>query len=56
MQTPLDNNIIQPISIMCMNVKRGGKIRVWDEIAKLHLLHLEIDGITLLKELRPFIL
>ena len=56
MQIPLGTNLIEPISIMCMSVKRGGEKGVWAGIAKLHLLHPEIDGVALLKGLRPFIL
>ena len=41
---------------MCMSVTRGGEKGVWAGIAKLHLLHPEIDGVALLKGLRPFIL
>ena len=56
MQIPLGTNIIEPISIMRMSVKRGGKKGVWAGIAKFHFLHPEIDGVALLKGLRPFIL
>ena len=56
MQRSLDTYLIEPISIMCISAKRDRKIGVWAKIAKLHLFHPEIDGVVLLKELRPFIL
>ena len=56
MNIPLGINLIEPISILCMSVKRGGEKGVWAGIIKLHLLHPETDGIAMLKGLRPFIL
>ena len=56
MNIPLGTNLIEPISILCMSVKRGGEKGVWAGIIKLHLLHPETDGIAMLKGLRPFIL
>ena len=56
MSIPLGTNLIEPISILCMSVKRGGEKRVWAGIIKLHLLHPETDGIAMLEGLRPFIL
>ena len=56
MQIPFSTNLVEPISIMYMSVKRGGVKGVWAGIAKLHLLHPGIDGVGLLKGLRPFIL
>ena len=56
MQIPLGTKLIEPISVLCMSIKRGGEKGVWAGIIKLHLLHPETDGIALLKGLRPFIL
>jgi hypothetical protein len=56
MKIPLGTNLIEPISILCMNVKRGGMKGVWAGIIKLHLLNPHIDGIALLTGLRAFIL
>ena len=56
MNIPLGTNLIEPISILCMSVKKGGEKGVWAGIIKLHLLHPERDGIAMLKGLRPFIL
>ena len=56
MQIPLGTNLIEPISILCMSIKRGGEKGVWAGIIKLHLLHPETDGVGLLTGLRPFIL
>ena len=53
---PLGTNIIEPISILCMSVKRGGVKGVWAGIVKLHLLNPHIDGIALLTGLKAFIL
>jgi hypothetical protein len=56
MKIPLETNLIEPISILCMSVKMGGVKGVWAEIVKLHLLNPHIDGIVLLTGLRAFIL
>ena len=56
MKIPLETNLIEPISILCMSVKRGGVKGVWTGIIKLHLLNPHIDGIALLTGLRAFIL
>ena len=53
---PLGMNLIEPISILCMSVKRGGMIGVWAGIIKLHLFNPHIDGIALLTGLRAFLL
>ena len=52
----LGTNLIEPISVLCMSVKRGGAKGVWAGIVKLHLLKPHIDGIALLTGLRAFIL
>ena len=56
MNIPLGTNLIEPISVLCMSIKRGGIKGVWAGIIKLHLLHPQMDGVALLKGLRPFIL
>ena len=56
MKIPLGTNLIEPISILCMSVKKGGMKGVWAGIIKLHLLNPHIDGIALLTGLRAFIL
>ena len=56
MKIPLRTNLIEPISILCMSVKRGGVKGVWAGIITLHHLNPHIDGITLLTGPRAFIL
>jgi hypothetical protein len=52
----LGTNLIEPISVLCMSIKRGGAKGVWAGIVNLHLLHPQTDGVALLTGLRPFIL
>jgi hypothetical protein len=56
MKIPLGTNLIEPISILCMSVKRGGVKGVWAGIIQFHLLNPHIHGIALLTGLRAFIL
>ena len=56
MKIPLGTNLIEPISILCMSVKKGEVKGGWARIVKLHLLNLHIDGIALLTGFRTFIL
>ena len=56
MKILLGTNLIEPISILCMSVKRGGVKGVWAGIIMLHLLNPHIDGIALLTGLRAFVL
>lgn len=56
MHIPLATNLIEPISVQCMNIKRGGVKEVWAGIVKFHLLHSQTDSVALLTGLRPFIL
>ena len=56
MEIEVGKEVIDPISILCMSVKNAGKRGVWAGSIKLHLHKPEIDGIGLLKGLRPFIL
>lgn len=52
----LREDLIEPLNIVCLSIKQGGRKGVWAGIIKLHLLKPEIDAIALLKGLRPFIL
>jgi hypothetical protein len=56
MKIPLGTNLIEPISILCMSVKRRGMKGVWAGIIKLHLINPHIDGVALFTGLRAFIL
>ena len=56
MNISLGTNLIEPISIICMSIKRCGIKGVWARIVKLHLIHPQTDGVALLMGLRPFIL
>ena len=56
MHIPLGTSLIEPLSVLCMSVKRGGTKGVWAGIVKLHLLNPQTDGVALLTGLRPFIL
>ena len=48
MKIPVGTNLIEPISILCMSVKKGGVKGIWVGIVKLHLFNPHIDGIALL--------
>ena len=52
MRISLGSKIAEPIAILCKN----GSARHWSGTIKLHLKYLGIDGINLLKDIRPFIL
>jgi hypothetical protein len=56
MEIPLGTDLIDPVTILCKHAKEGEQRGIWSGIIKLHLLIPEVDGINLLKELRPFIL
>ena len=56
MKIPLETNLIEHISILCMSVKNWRVKGVWAGIVKLHLLNPHIDGISLFTGLRAFIL
>ena len=45
-----------PITILCKHAKEGEQKDIWSGIIKQHLLRPEVDGINLLRGLRPFIL
>ena len=52
MKIPLGDKIAEPIAILCKN----GSARHWSGTIKLHLKNPDVDGINLLKGVRPFIL
>ena len=52
MKIALGKKIAEPIAILC----RNGSIRQWAGTIKLHLKHPGVDGISLLKGTRPFII
>jgi hypothetical protein len=56
MEIPLGQDLIDPVTILCKHDKEGEQKGVWSGIIKLHLLRPEVDGINLLRGLRPFIL
>ena len=46
----------EPIYIPCKEKKKNNKIKFWTGTIKIHLKHPKVDGIGMLKGLRPFIL
>ena len=56
MNIALGVDLIDPIAIQCLSIKHGKTKGVWAGSIKLHLLKPEIDGLMLLKGIRPFIL
>ena len=56
MDIQLGEDFIDPVTILCKHAKEGEQKGIWLEIIKLHLARPEVDGINLLKGLRPFIL
>jgi hypothetical protein len=52
----IGTDLIDPVTILCKHAKEGEQKGIWSGIIKLHLLRPEVDGINLLKGLRPFIL
>ena len=46
----------EPIYIPCKEKERNSKIKYWTWTIKIHLKHPKVDGIGMLKGLRPFIL
>jgi hypothetical protein len=56
MEILLGTDLIDPVTILCKHTKEGEQRGIWFGIIKLHLLSPEVDGINLLKGLRPFIL
>jgi hypothetical protein len=56
MEIPLGTSIRHPINVLCKHTKTREEPRVWVGIIKVHLLQPKIDGIDLLRGVRPFIL
>ena len=56
MDIQLGKDLIDPMTILCKHAKEGEQKGIWSGIIKLHLARPEVDGINLLKGLRPFIL
>ena len=56
MEIQLGEDLIDPVTILYKHAKEGEQKGVWSGIIKLHLAKPEVDGINLLKGLRPFIL
>ena len=46
----------EPIYIPCKEKERNSKIKFWTGTIKIHLKHPKVDGIGMLKGLRPFVL
>ena len=46
----------EPIYIPCKEKERNSKVKFWTRTIKIHLKHPKVDGIGMLKGLRPFIL
>lgn len=51
MDIALGEDLIEPLNIVCLNIKQGGRKGAWAGIIKLHLLKAEFDAIALLKGL-----
>ena len=56
MEIQLGEDFIDPMTILCKHVKEGEQKGIWSRIIKLYLSRPEVDGINLLRGLRPFIL
>ena len=56
MSIELGIGLAEPIYIPCKEKERNSKIKFWMGTIKIHLKHPRIDGIGMLKGLRPFIL
>ena len=56
MDIPLGNGMAKPIYLPCKERKKNSKQIFWTRPIKLHLKNSKVDGINLLKGLRPFIL
>ncbi len=48
--------LAEPIYIPCKEKERNSKLKFWTGTIKIHLKHPKVDGINMLKGLRPFIL
>ena len=56
MQIELGIGLAEPIYIPCKEKERNSKVKFWTGTIKIHLKNPKIDGIGMLKGLRPFIL
>ena len=56
MKMELGIGLAEPIYIPCKEKERNSKVKFWTGTIKIHLKHPKVDGIGLLKGLRPFIL
>ena len=56
MEIHLREDLIDPVNILCKHAKEREQKGIWLRIIKLELLKPEVDGINLLRRLRPFIL
>ena len=56
MDIELGIGMAEPIYIPCKEKERNSKIKFWTGTIKVHLKHPKVDGIGMLKGLRPFIL
>ena len=56
MKIELGIGLAEPIYIPCKEKERNNKIKFWTGTIKIHLKHPKVDGIGILKGVRPFIL
>ena len=56
MKIELGIGLAEPIYIPCKEKERNSKVKFWTGTIKIHLKHPKVDGIGMLKGLRPFIL
>ena len=56
MNIELEIGLAEPIYIPCKEKERNSKIKFWTGTIKIHLKKPKVDGIAMLKGLRPFIL
>ena len=56
MQIELGIGLAEPIYIPCKERERNSKVKFWTGTIKIHLKNPKVDGIGMLKGLRPFIL
>ena len=48
--------LAEPIYIPCKEKEKNSKVKYWTGTVKIHLKHPKVDGIGMLKGVRPFIL
>ena len=56
MKIELGIGLAEPIYIPCREKEKNSKVKFWTGTIKIHLKHPKVDGLGLLKGLRPFIL